>query len=323
MTSKRSSLTRLGLGLAALGRPAYMTLEHQKDLPRSRTVANMRAHALAVLDEAWRLGIRHFDAARSYGRSEEFLAAWLSTHRIRRTAITIASKWGYRYVGGWKVRAQVHEVKDHSFAALREQWAETQGHLGSWVSLYQIHSATFATGVLKNREVLDALARIRDDGVRIGLTVTGADQPKLIRAALRIRRGGARLFDAVQATWNLFEPSAGDALALAHAQGVQVIVKEPLANGKLTLRGNRRELAPLLEVAQAHRTTPDAIALAAVLAQPWSDTVLLGAATVEQLRSNVRATGVRLSQAETTALLESLRREPLTYWQERQAIAWR
>ncbi len=300
-----------------------MTLGHQKDLPRSRTVENVRAHALGVLDEAWKLGIRYVDAARSYGRSEEFLAEWLSARRIRRGSITVASKWGYRYIGEWKVRAQVHEVKEHSFAALREQWAETQSHLGSWVSLYQIHSATFATGVLKNREVLDALARIRDDGVRIGLTVTGADQPQLIRAALKIRRGGARLFDAVQATWNLFEPSASDALAWAHDQGVNVVIKEPLSNGKLTLRGDRRELAPLLELAETHRTTPDAIALAAVLAQPWADTVLLGAATVEQLRSNVKALDLRLSNAESRALVRSLGRGPPEYWQERKSIAWR
>ncbi len=322
-SSRRFSIGRLGLGLAALGRPAYMTLEHQKDLPRSRTVENVQAHALSVFDEAWKLGIRYFDAARSYGRSEEFLAAWLSARRVRRNAVTVASKWGYRYVGDWKIRASVHEVKDHSFEALREQWAETQSHLGSWVSLYQIHSATFATGVLKNRAVLDGLARIRDDGVKVGLTVTGADQPKLIRAALKIRRGGARLFDAVQATWNLFEPSAAEALATAHDQGLRVVVKEPLSNGKLTSRGNRRELALLLELAQSRNVTPDAIALAAALAQPWADTVLLGAATVEQLRSNLRALDLRLTGAELKSLLGSLPREPTAYWQERQSLAWK
>ena len=170
---------------------------------------------------------------------------------------------------------------------------------------------------------IHGLAHLRDDGVKIGLTVTGVDQPKLVRAALKIRRGGTPLFAAVQGTRNLFETSVGDALAEAHDRGLRVIVKEPLANAKLTVRGNHRVIAPVLEVAKAHETTPDAIALAAVLAQRWADTVLLGAATKEQLRSNVQAATVRFARGELEALLREMRREPADYWQERQTLAWR
>jgi aryl-alcohol dehydrogenase-like predicted oxidoreductase len=97
----------------------------------------------------------------------------------------------------------------------------------------------------------------------------------------------------VQATWNLLEPSAGPALALAHQAGVGVVVKEALANGCLTARNAdpafalKRRL--LEEVAALHGATLDAVALAAVLAQPWADAVLSGAASVEQLDSNVAA----------------------------------
>ena len=38
----------------------------------------MEARGHAVLDEAWAAGVRYFDAARSYGRAEEFLARWLA-----------------------------------------------------------------------------------------------------------------------------------------------------------------------------------------------------------------------------------------------------
>ncbi len=41
---------------------------------------------------------------------------------------------------------------------------------------------------------------------------------------------GVRLFDAVQATWNLLEPSAAPALEAAHASGFVMIIKEALAN---------------------------------------------------------------------------------------------
>ena len=64
----------MGLGLAALGRPGYINLGHATDLSRDYDVAAMADHAHTVLDAAWAAGIRYFDAARSYGRAEEFLS---------------------------------------------------------------------------------------------------------------------------------------------------------------------------------------------------------------------------------------------------------
>ena len=78
------TVTRLGLGLAALGRPGYINLGHADDLQRDYDVDAMRARAEAVLDAAWAAGVRYFDAARSYGRAEEFLAGWLARRRDRR-----------------------------------------------------------------------------------------------------------------------------------------------------------------------------------------------------------------------------------------------
>ena len=74
-----SERPHIGLGLAALGRPGYINLGHADDLGRNYDVAAMRAHAHAVLDAAWGAGVRYFDAARSYGRAEEFLGDWLRT----------------------------------------------------------------------------------------------------------------------------------------------------------------------------------------------------------------------------------------------------
>src|ERR1700730_4077334 len=86
-------VSRIGLGLAALSRPGYINLGHADDLNREYDAASMQAHAHAVLDTAWREGIRYFDAARSYGRAEEFLATWLTSRSIRPDAVTIGSKW--------------------------------------------------------------------------------------------------------------------------------------------------------------------------------------------------------------------------------------
>ena len=98
-------------------------------------------------------------------------------------------------------------------------------------------------------------------------------------------------FDCVQATWNLMEPSAGPALAAAHDAGLGVIVKEGVANGRLTARGDAPQL---VEVAAELGVAPDALALACVLAQPWVDVVLSGASTVEMVQSNLRALDVEV-----------------------------
>ena len=102
--------------------------------------------------------------------------------------------------------------------------------------VYQIHSATFDSGVLDNLEVLDELARLKRRGMIIGLTLSRANQAEILRRARTINRDGEPLFGCVQATWNLLEPSAGPALAEARAVGMGVIIKEALANGRLTSR---------------------------------------------------------------------------------------
>ena len=61
-------VSRIGLGLAALGRPAYITGGRGGDLP-DRSVAGLRAQSHTVLDAAYAAGIGYVDAARSYGRA--------------------------------------------------------------------------------------------------------------------------------------------------------------------------------------------------------------------------------------------------------------
>jgi aryl-alcohol dehydrogenase-like predicted oxidoreductase len=314
-------LRRLAVGMAALGRPAYMTLGHAEDLAGGRSPEQLERHAHAVLDAAFAAGVRWVDAARSYGRAEAFVRSWLDARGLAPGEVTVSSKWGYRYVGGWRLDVERHEVKDHSLAALEEQLTETRAILGPHLALYQIHSATLETGVLDDAGVLDALARLRDGGVRVGLTVTGVRQAETVRRALAVSRGGRPLFGSVQATWNVLERSCEEALREAHAAGRTVMVKEPLANGRLTARGDAGASGPLAELARARGATPDAVALAAALAQPWADVVLLGAATVEQLHSNLVAARLVLTPAEL-ATLATLAEPVAAYWERRARLTW-
>ena len=213
--------------------------------------------------------------------------------RVDPADVTVGSKWGYRYVGEWRMDAPVHEVKDHSISMLQAQLPESRELLGPWLRLYQVHSATLESGILGDAAVLAELARLRaEDGLVIGLSVSGPRQGDVVRAALEVRVDGVNPFDCVQATWNVLEPSAGPALAEAYAAGWGVIVKEALANGRVL--EDDAALAPIADAAERHRTTRDAIALAAALAQPWAGVVLSGAATPDQLRSNVAAVDVTL-----------------------------
>ncbi|WP_242393630.1 aldo/keto reductase [Anaeromyxobacter oryzisoli] len=314
-------VSRLGLGMAALGRPAYHTLDHGADFPGSRSLEQLRRRSHEVLDAAFEAGIRYLDAARSYGAAEEFVRSWAEARRLTPRDVTIGSKWGYRYVGGWRIQAERHEIKDHSLANLRVQAAETEAALGPYLALYQIHSATADGPVLRDAAVLDTLARLKHRGIRIGVTVTSPAQADAIARALEIERDGVPLFDSIQATWNLLERSAGDRLREAHAEGRLVIVKEPLANGRLTPRGDLAAAGALAEVSRAAGSTPDAVAIAAALANPWADVVLLGATTVDQLRSNVKALRLALS-AESLERLGELAEEPARYWAHRATLPW-
>jgi aryl-alcohol dehydrogenase-like predicted oxidoreductase len=321
----RLSMTRMGLGLAALGRPGYINLGHAHDLSADYAVDAMQSHANTVLDTAWTAGIRYFDAARSYGRAEEFLANWLTSRDINPADMVVGSKWGYTYKAEWQIEADAHEVKEHSLAVLQRQISESLALLGEQLNLYQIHSATFESGVLDNVDVLAALARLKSDGIAIGLTLSGANQADVLRRALAVQVDGARLFESVQATWNLLEPSAGVALAEASEAGMGVIVKEALANGRLTPRNTRSAFAAKLALLQSQadrlHTTVDALSLASVLAQPWVDVVLSGAASVEHLQANVAAFAVQLDD-EASDALASLAEEPKGYWQTRGELAW-
>ena len=310
------TVTPVGLGLAALGRPAYITTGRDHDLGEDRSLESMESRTHEVLDAAWESGVRYLDAARSYGYAERFLASWLRSRSVDPRDITVGSKWGYRYVGEWRMDAAVHEVKDHSLSMLAAQLPESRALLGPWLRLYQVHSATLESGILTDTAVLAELARLRaEEGLVIGLSVSGAHQADVIRAALDVRVDGVNPFACVQATWNLLEPSAGVALAAAHDAGWGVIVKEALANGRLLNE------PVVLSVAARIGAGADALAIAAVLANPWADVALSGAATPGQVRANAGAVDVVLEPHDLSEL-DACAEPADAYWRARAARAW-
>lgn len=319
-------MAEIGLGLAALGRPAYINLGHDGDLEGVTAPQALEARCHEVLDAAAKAGIRYLDCARSYGRSEAFLGRWLRGRAVEPGACRVASKWGYRYTANWDPDAEVHEVKDHSVEHLSKQHAESSEHLWEYLDIYQIHSATLETGVLEDRAVLGTLGVLRDErGWEIGLSVSGPAQAEVIDRALEVEISGAPLFRTVQATFNLLERSAGPALERAHAAGRRVVIKEGMANGRLA-RPEAGELPEplarsLKALARQLGVGFDAIALGALLAQPFVSVALSGAASVSQLQSNLR--GRELPPDELRSLWLELEGQPASaYWSHRKALPW-
>ncbi|MFC4050124.1 aldo/keto reductase [Actinomadura syzygii] len=310
-----NAMQRLGIGLAALGRPAYINVGRAAELPSKRSVPQMRNATWNVLDAAYAAGIRWVDAARSYGRSEEFLGGWLSARAP--DGVTVSSKWGYTYVGEWKMDAPVHEVKEHSLERYQTQYKETQEFLNGHLSVYQVHSLTEDSPLFEDRRLQEALAEAAAEGVRVGFSTSGPGQADTIRRAVALEVSGQRLFSTVQSTWNVLETSAETALREAYDAGLHVLLKEVLANGRLATRPP----AAVRSVASQKGVGPDAVALAAALARPWAGTVLIGAVSPAQLQANLTAAQVALDE-EDLALMGDLSVPPDVYWAERSELPW-
>ncbi|MEU6307915.1 aldo/keto reductase [Streptomyces chartreusis] len=307
----------IGLGLAAVGRPGYINLGRETDLGDDRSVESLRTRTHELLDAAYAQGVRYFDVARSYGRSEEFLADWLNA-RPAFDDIVVGSKWGYTYTADWTTDADQHEVKDHSLRTYERQRAESAELLGDRLDLYQIHSVTPDSPALTDKDLHATLAEAAAAGLTVGFSTSGPAQADAIRAALAVTVDGEPLFRTVQSTYNALETSAAPALAEAHDAGLTVIVKEGMANGRLA-----DPYAPdaLKAVAEEVSLGCDAVALALILREPWAGVVLSGAATTVQLVSNLHAAAVDLDEAQLERLA-GLVEEPGAYWERRGQLPW-
>jgi aryl-alcohol dehydrogenase-like predicted oxidoreductase len=321
------AVTRLGIGLAALGRPAYITLGRAADLGDARSPEAMYDRAAAVLDAAWAAGVRYVDTARSYGRAEEFLSRWLRERAIDATAVTVGSKWGYRYTGEWAMEAAVHEQKELSVDRFAMQVIQSRGWLGDALALYQIHSATIESGCLDDADLIWSLAEGRRAGLyrAVGLTLSGPRSGETLARALDVEVDGAPLFDVVQATFNVLEPSLAPHLAAAHERGLGVLVKEAFANGRLSAANERpadaARVRRLGALARELGLSLDQLAVAFVLAHPFVDVLVSGAATPAQLGANLEATGATMPAAALAALTAEA--EPAdAYWATRAALPW-
>ena len=250
--------------------------------------------------------------------AERFLGTWLSQRnppKIRSLWI----KWGYTYVGRGDSMPPCtsEDLSQSRRCGDRLPRAVRCSAIASRCTRFTRRRSE--SQVLEDLDVLRELLRLRSDGLVIGLTVNGTKQADVIRRALRVEVDGLNPFQVVQATWNLLERSAEAALAEAKARGWGVIVKEALANGRLTDEAGGEHLTELRKAAVSRGATLDAVALAAALAQPWADVVLSGAVTIDQLESNLKAVVLARQPMNWPDVTQS----PGDYWSQRSALPWR
>lgn len=311
----------MGLGTAAIGRPEYINI--RKDNKSSFTLETFRRDGIEIINTAYHLGIRYFDTAPGYGIAEQLLTEWSQGKTDKN--LEIATKWGYTYTADFQLEAKVHEVKEHSLEKLNEQWKRSKSLL-PWLTSYQIHSATFETGVLESEAILDRLSALKNEhGLLIGLTASGANQIEVIKKSLDIEVNGEILFDVFQVTYNIFDQSIATLSNHFESNDRRLVIKEALANGRV-FPNNRfphyqSAYDKLDELAKKYDVGIDAIALRYCIDSIPSFKVLSGAAIKEHLIDNLMAETFQLKELEIEALKE-LAIPPDQYWDERKKLKW-
>jgi len=310
---------KIGLGLAALGRPGYINIGHDNDLGSDKSKASMRDYCHQVLDFAYSNGIRYFDTARVYGDAEEFLSSWI--RKQSQFNGFVGSKWGYEYLANWEVNSDKHERKDHSAAFLKQQWVETRMNLGKNVDLYHIHSVTPDSSVLDDPTVIKELESIKKNGLEIGISTSGPEQKKTIEKFLKINEK-LKLFSFLQSTVNIFEQSCIPILKEAHNQKINIIAKEVFSNGLLTNANkdyHQEQLQNLQNIAKEIDLTLEQISYLWVYQLPFIKIILTGASTISQLQENLNC----LNKLNTTIPnLDNLNLSVDDYWSTRKSLSW-
>ena len=274
-----------------------------------------REEALALLDEAWELGIRALDTADAYGggRSETFIGEWLATRGSDvRDEVVIATK----------TFNPMTEGADRGLAGtrIRRQVETSLSRLGiERIPLYLAHD--FDPGVAQEETLLafDELVRAGKIGAA-GASNFSAEQ--LAEALELSALEGLTRYEWVQNSFSLLDPGDRETVfPLCHEHGIGYTPFGPLAGGWLTGKyrrgeapppGSRMTLRP--EGLEHHRAAPTfdaleafereaddrgvsmaALALAWLLGVPEITAIVVGSNTVAQLAPVREALEIRLT----------------------------
>jgi aryl-alcohol dehydrogenase-like predicted oxidoreductase len=272
--------------------------------------------AHAILDAAWEAGITTLDTADAYGggRSESYIGSWLRGKGPEvRDRIVLTTK----------TFNPMSEGADHGLSRdrIRRQVQTSLERLGvEAVPLYLAHAMDPDTPVA---ETIGAFAELAEEGTIAAYGGSNVDAGWLAEALQAGEPGWA------QNSYSLLErEDEGDVLPVCAREGLGYTPFSPLAGGWLTGKYRRGAAAPAgsrmtmrpepyrrfendavydaLEAFEAHArergTTPAALAIAWLLAQPVVTAVVLGPRRPEHLEPALAALGLDLSPPECDEL---------------------
>ncbi len=306
-------LGRCGLKVSALTLGA-MTFGESETFMRGVTSTNDEAKQ--VLDEAIEAGIDTIDTANVYseGRSEQLLGEWLSGRRHQVTLLTkcrFSIGFGTRAVGPHESGLSRKHIISACEASLRRLRTD-------YIDLYQVH--------MQDRNVpIEETLRALDDLIQSGkVRYIGCSNYTGYRLAESLwsadKRGFCR-FESMQIQWNLLVRDAErELIPAARHFGLGVLVWSPLSRGFLSGKYHKGQQPPtdarlaswkesyglmdteqnwtildtVRTIAKEVESTPAAVSLAYLLAQPECSSIIIGARNLGQLTDNLAGVALRL-----------------------------
>src|ERR1700728_4847120 len=265
-------------------------------------------------------GINFFDTADNYteGESEKILGQSLKNLNIARKDVVIATKVYSRTGPG---RNDVGASRGHILDAVEASLRRLQT---DHIDLYQIHGNATVTPVEETLRALDTL--VQHGKVRY-IGVSNWQTWKIAKALGISEFKNLARFDTLQAYYSIAgRDLERDIVPLLEAEKTGLLVWSPLAGGLLSGRfsrdnqkpeGSRRSnfdfplvdkertwkiLDAIAPIAKAHNCSPARISLAWLLAKPVVTSVIIGAKRMEQLKDNLAALDVKLSEEQIQKL---------------------
>lgn len=286
------------------------------------------AAAIEVMDAYTEAGGNFIDTADVYSRwaegnpggvSEEIIGRWMQARGNRSQVILATKVRGEMGTGPNDQGLSRKHIMDAVDASLRRLQTD-------YIDLYQTHFYDEATPIDETLRALDDLQR--SGKVRY---VGASNYPawRLMESLWRAEVNGTARYDSLQPHYNLVhrDEFERELKPVCERYGIGVIPYSPLAAGFLTGKYSRdnvpessraegvrrryfneagwRALDAVRAVADETDSTPIAVSLAWLLAQPVITAPIIGANSVEQLQGSLAALQVTLSEEQVSRLTDA------------------
>ena len=275
-----------------------------------------------LIDTALKSGVNFIDTADVYseGRSEELVGQALKDLGVKRSDVVIATK-----VFGDMGKAP--NDRGASRGHIMDGVKSSLDRLGlDHIDLYQIHGNDRITPLEETMRALDDLVR---EGLVRYIGVSNWAAWKITKANMMADAHGWTRFATLQAYYSVAGRDLERELApMMEDQRMGLMAWSPLAGGFLSGKFSRDQDGPqgsrrvafdfppvnkeraydcidaMRKIGEAHGVSVAQVALAYVLAKPFTTSIIIGAKTVEQLEDNLAATDLVLTSDDMKTLDE-------------------